>query len=138
MIRLVTLLTALFLLTSCTAQNAPQQTDSTHAVIQYSSVCCGPPSAAPVKDFVHAYERKHQLSPIRITEKTGRGMEGEFSLYIEMKNVKNRDKFLKQLKQVIEKQNSNRTNNDGFVHLSTQNHFNEEKITPLKSNKKIK
>jgi len=101
------------------------QKSENYLSVGYASVCCGPPSDKPVRDFLSRFKSKNKLKNLEIYKQTGLGREGEYNLYIGTDFLSRTQKagLIKGLKGAVETQNRARTkDSDGMVN------FNEEKV----------
>lgn len=101
------------------------QKSENYLSVGYASVCCGPPSDKPVRDFLSRFKSKNKLKNLEIYKQTGLGREGEYNLYIGTDFLSRTQKagLIKGLKGAVETQNKARTkDSDGMVN------FNEEKV----------
>ncbi|KFE98116.1 hypothetical protein IX39_17120 [Chryseobacterium formosense] len=91
--------------------------------ISYNSICCGPPSTAPVMNYVETFQSKNKRKAIEIFRQSGLGREGEFKLFIgiDALSKSQRSKFLKGLETAVNSQNNAKNqNSDGIVNFSSQ------------------
>lgn len=88
--------------------------------IEFSSICCGPPSEKPLMDFVEEFRQQNKLKDFEIWLETGLGYEGEYALYIGLDQFKckkkRQEKFIAGLKTIVDDFQSKRNNNqDGNI-----------------------
>ncbi|MBB4805816.1 hypothetical protein HNP38_001088 [Chryseobacterium defluvii] len=98
------------------------QKNQNYVEISYASICCGPPSADPVVNYVTQFQKKNKLKSLEVLQRSGLGREGEFSLYIGVDKLSRtqKNKFIKGLKSAINSQNSKRDENkDGIVNFDS-------------------
>lgn len=104
--------------------------------VGYSSICCGPPSANPVMNYISDFQKKNRKKTIEVYKQSGLGREGEYTLYIGIdcltKNKK--QKFRTGLESVINLQNSKRNEGrDGSVAVDVKNLTPKTELVGMKN-----
>lgn len=131
--KLIFALPVFILLASCDAQatkkatltNPVKTTKSVDAsktsvlVLEYTSICCGPPSEVPVLTYIRDFSKSNKMIKPFVYKKTGLGKEGEFNLYITLNEFtsSNLKTFLSGLQKTVAAQNSARDSSSGYVKL---------------------
>lgn len=105
--------------------------------IDFSSICCGPPSEETLMDFVEKFRQENKLKDFEIWMETGLGFEGEYALYIGLDpfkcKTKRKEKFISGLKNIVDDFESKRNNNqDGNIFIREELVDNEELIKKQK------
>lgn len=75
--------------------------------ISYNSICCGPPSEKPVRDYIQKFQGKNKGKTVEIFKQTGLGREGEYKLFvgIDALSKSKKRKFISGLEATINQQN---------------------------------
>lgn len=113
---------------ACTAQK-PSHTTPEYISLEYTSICCGTPNEAPVKDFITFFAKKYKKNNLQVYKQSGLGREGEYKLFINIGGMNNEEKtlFTNELEKIVKKQNQQRnTGSDGYVHYHSQSISKEE------------
>jgi len=91
--------------------------------ISYNSICCGPPSTAPVMNYIETFQKKNKGKVVEIFRQSGLGREGEFKLFIgiDALSKSQRSKFIKGLETAVNSQNNAKNQgSDGNVDFNSQ------------------
>jgi len=91
--------------------------------ISYNSICCGPPSTAPVMNYIEGFQKKNKGKTVEVFRQSGLGREGEFKLFIgiDALSKSQKSKFLKGLEAAVNSQNSAKNqSSDGTVNFNSQ------------------
>lgn len=91
--------------------------------ISYNSICCGPPSTAPVMNYIETFQKKNKGKVVEIFRQSGLGREGEFKLFIGIDTLSKsqRSKFIKGLETAVNSQNNAKNQgSDGNVDFNSQ------------------
>ncbi|MFC7348240.1 hypothetical protein ACFQO9_16095 [Chryseobacterium zhengzhouense] len=91
--------------------------------ISYNSICCGPPSTAPVINYIEGFQKKNKGKTVEVFRQSGLGREGEFKLFIgiDALSKSQKSKFLKGLEAAVNSQNSTKNqSSDGTVNFNSQ------------------
>ncbi|WP_312079135.1 hypothetical protein [Chryseobacterium sp.] len=102
--------------------------------IAYNSICCGPPSTAPVLNYIDAFQAKNKSKNIEIFRQSGLGREGEFKLFvgIECISKSKRKKFVSGLEAAVNQQNATKDNgSQGNVDFSSTETITKDALTKL-------
>ncbi len=86
--------------------------------IDFSSICCGPPSDQPFINYLEEFRQKNKLKDFEIWLETGLGDEGEYALYIgvDRLNPKKENTFISGIKSIVNDFESSRNiNQDGNI-----------------------
>lgn len=86
--------------------------------IDFSSICCGPPSDQPLINYLEEFRQKNKLKDFEIWLETGLGDEGEYALYIgvDRLNPKKENTFISGIKSIVNDFESSRNiNQDGNI-----------------------
>lgn len=92
--------------------------------VGYSSICCGPPSANPVMNYILEFQKKNKKRVLEVYKQSGLGREGEYTLYIGIDSLtkSKKKKFMTGLESVINLQNSKKDEGrDGSVAVELKN-----------------
>lgn len=92
--------------------------------VGYSSICCGPPSASPVMNYISEFQKKNKKRVLEVYKQSGLGREGEYTLYIGIDSLtkSKKKKFMTGLESVINLQNSKKDEGrDGSVAVELKN-----------------
>ena len=108
--------------------------------ISYNSICCGPPSTAPVLGYVETFQAKNKGKNIEIFRQSGLRREGEFKLFlgIDALSQSKKKKFISGLETTINQQNNSKDNgsqgNVDFISNSTVTKTTLMKLPNLTAN----
>lgn len=93
------------------------QKNQSYLQVGYASICCGPPSADPVINYIGKFVKKNKIKNLEIYRQSGMGKEGEFSLYIGIDSLSKTQKtsFIKGLHSAVSLQNSEKNKNGGGI-----------------------
>ena len=86
--------------------------------IDFSSICCGPPSDQPLINYLEEFRQKNKLKDFEIWLETGLGDEGDYALYIgvDRLNPKKENTFISGIKSIVNDFESSRNiNQDGNI-----------------------
>lgn len=93
------------------------QKNQSYLQVGYASICCGPPSADPVINYIGKFVKKNKIKNLEIYRQSGMGKEGEFSLYIGIDSLSKTQKtsFIKGLHSAVSLQNSEKNKNGAGI-----------------------
>lgn len=94
------------------------QKNEKYVRIDFSSICCGPPSDQPLINYLEEFRQKNKLKDFEIWLETGLGDEGEYALYIgvDRLNPKKENTFISGIKSIVNDFESSRNiNQDGNI-----------------------
>lgn len=124
--KLIFALLLFVLLANCEAQTpkkqvtprvtkAPEAANASVIVLEYTSICCGPPSEMPVLNYVRDFAKSNKMIKPFVYQKIGLGREGEFNLYITLEQVTaaNFKPFMAGLQKTVSAQNAARDKSSG-------------------------
>ena len=114
------------------------QKNENYIRIDFSSICCGPPSEKPLVDFIENFRQENKLKDFEIWQETGLGYEGEYALYIGIDQFKckkkKKEKFITGMKTLINTFTEKRNNNqDGHINFREELVKKEELIKKQKT-----
>ncbi len=114
------------------------QKNENYIRIDFSSICCGPPSEKPLVDFIENFRKENKLKDFEIWQETGLGHEGEYALYIGIDQLKckkkKKEKFITGMKTLINTFTEKRNNNqDGHINFREDLVKKEELIKKQKT-----
>lgn len=114
------------------------QKNENYIRIDFSSICCGPPSEKPLVDFIEKFRQENKLKNFEIWQETGLGYEGEYALYIGIDQLKckkkKKEKFITGMKTLINTFTEKRNNNqDGHINFREELVKKEELIKKQKT-----
>lgn len=96
------------------------QKNKNYLRIDFSSICCGPPSEKPITDYIEEFRKKNNWENFEIWQESRLGYEGEYSLFIGIDALDDRKKkiFISGLEKLISNIEKNRDiNHDGNIDL---------------------
>ncbi|MBD3905786.1 hypothetical protein NAL32_06680 [Chryseobacterium sp. Ch-15] len=108
------------------------QKSENYIEIGYNSICCGPPSSAPVMNYISSFQGKK--NSVEIFKQSGLGREGEYKLFIgiDALSKSKKAKFMKGLEAAINSQNKSRNeNSDGIVNFESKTTVKKDKLKTL-------
>lgn len=88
--------------------------------IDFSSICCGPPSAENLQEYFLKYQKENKLQKFEIWTENGLGDEGEYALYIGVDQlIKNSDdQFWNGINTIVNEFSKTRNENqDGVIKI---------------------
>lgn len=107
--------------TPTTMTKTPTDANTSVVVLDYNSVCCGPPSEMPVVNFIQNFVKANKTAKPVVYKKSGLGREGEFKLYIMLNgfNPMSVKPFLAGLQKTVSDQNNSRNkSSDGTINFN--------------------
>jgi len=101
--------------------------------ISYNSICCGPPSEKPVRDYIQKFQGKNKSKTVEIFKQTGLGREGEFKLFVGLDALSksNKRKFISGLEAAINAQNTAKGGSDGTVDFMGSSMVSKKNLSAL-------
>ncbi|OBW40208.1 hypothetical protein AB670_03446 [Chryseobacterium sp. MOF25P] len=108
------------------------QKSENYIEISYNSICCGPPSSAPVINYINSFQGKKNT--LEVYQQSRLGREGEYKLFIgiDALSKSKKAKFIKGLEATINSQNKSRNeSSDGIVNFESQKIVKKEKLNTL-------
>jgi hypothetical protein len=86
------------------------QRNKTYIMLNYPSICCGPPSIEPLIIAVVQFQKEHKLQKFEIFQEKQLGREMAYNLYIGIDKLdeEKRAAFMEKIKTAIDKQNETR------------------------------
>jgi len=101
--------------------------------ISYNSICCGPPSEKPVRDYIQKFLGKNKNKAVEIYKQTGLGREGEFKLFVGIDALSKsaKKKFISGLEAAINSQNNAKGESDGTVDFMGTSMVSKRALTAL-------
>lgn len=93
------------------------QKNQNYLQVGYASICCGPPSADPVMNYIGTFVKKNKIKNLEVYRQSGLGKEGEFSLYIGIDTLSKKQKtnFIKGLQSAVSLQNNQKSKNGSGI-----------------------